>query len=89
MKELYHTNDNLKRVLGPHKDVINTDNICGNCSDLRGNAQNLTGNVALIYGDVTGLWGNATDSYAPGSYLYIGDITNAADTYRPPTAEIL
>ena len=89
MKELYHTNDNLKRATGPNEDVYNTDNIDGDCTCIRGNAQNLTGDVTWLCGDVSGLSGDATGSslFYAFDYLYIGDIS--AMQLNTPTAEVL
>tara|TARA_R110000851_G_scaffold6202_4_gene25306 strand:- start:575 stop:841 length:267 start_codon:yes stop_codon:yes gene_type:complete len=86
---LYHTNDNLKQVIGPEEALYNTENIWGNCTGLRGNAQNLTGDVSWLHGDISGLSGDATgsSSYYPPA-LYIGDIAVIMRA-STPNAEIL
>tara|TARA_R110000851_G_scaffold6202_2_gene25299 strand:- start:1202 stop:1462 length:261 start_codon:yes stop_codon:yes gene_type:complete len=84
---LYHTNDNFKRTTGPNKDIINTENIRGNCTYIQGNAQNLTGDVSGLRGDISGLSGDATNCFSPFNYVYIGDIT--AMQPNTPIAEVL
>ncbi len=79
MKELYHYN-NFKRTTGPHKDIINADNIWGDCTLIWGNAQHLTGDVTSLHGDVSGLSGDATYCYSTGDFLYIGDVANGTAT---------
>tara|TARA_R110000851_G_scaffold6202_4_gene25307 strand:- start:838 stop:1104 length:267 start_codon:yes stop_codon:yes gene_type:complete len=87
--KLYHHNDRGMWALGPHKNIINTENIVGCCDGLRGNAQNLTGDVAGIYGTVTGLSGDATNVtlYVSIAYLYVGEVS--AMRLNIPIAEVL
>jgi hypothetical protein len=71
---LHHYNN----VEGPHKGIINTENIRGCCTYIRGNAQNLTGDVSGLHGDISGLSGDATNVtlYVSISvFTVIGDIT--------------
>jgi hypothetical protein len=79
MKELYHYN-NFKRTTGPHRNLINTYNIWGDCTRIHGDAQNLTGDVTSLHGDISGLSGNATYCYSPDDSLYIGDVANGPAT---------
>tara|TARA_R110000850_G_scaffold82430_7_gene177099 strand:- start:28 stop:306 length:279 start_codon:yes stop_codon:yes gene_type:complete len=92
MKELHHYTG-YNKILGPHKDLYNTENIYGNCTHIQGNAQNLTGDVSSLSRDVTGLSGDATGIayYSLGNYLYIGDVTamRASTIAGTPTAEVL
>tara|TARA_R110000851_G_scaffold6202_3_gene25302 strand:- start:102 stop:362 length:261 start_codon:yes stop_codon:yes gene_type:complete len=85
--KLYHNTDTFMGEPGPHKGIINTDNIINDCTHIRGNAQNLTGDVSGLNGDITGLSGNATNCYSPWSDLYIGDVTLI--NLHMPTAEVL
>jgi hypothetical protein len=50
---------NLDPTEGPHKDLINAENIWGNCTEIVGDARNLIGDVSRIHGDISGLSGDA------------------------------
>jgi hypothetical protein len=83
MKELFHYNsapEGRRRAnvnSGPHKDLTNTCNIVGDCSDIWGDCRNITGNVSTIVGDISGLSGDCTDIFLcfPDE-LVVGDITD-------------
>jgi hypothetical protein len=61
MKELFHYHDDIQgyenRAQGPHKNLINADNITGDCTDVSGDAKNIFGDVSRIWGDVSGISG--------------------------------
>jgi hypothetical protein len=78
MKELHHYSSIYQyAVTGTHRDIINTQNIRGNCTGIRGSAHNITGDVSGLHGDVTGLSGDCANIalYFPDD-LYVGDISS-------------
>ena len=92
--KLHYYNAKFVRILGHHKNIVNTNNIWGDCGNIRGNAQNLTGDVTGLHGDISGLSGNATLYYirftTRGSILF-GDFTAPAPSSigNVPVAEVL
>jgi hypothetical protein len=93
MEKLYHINYANTRVPGPHSDIVNADNVRGNCINVCGNARNLTGDISGLTGDVTGLYGDATGVtvylHFYGS-MYFGNIEGLDNTNKNnvPEAEV-
>ncbi len=60
-RELYHHDDHLNNVPGPHKKLSgDTSKIYGDCCGLSGNVSGLSGNVSGLSGNVSGLSGNVS-----------------------------
>jgi hypothetical protein len=75
MKELRHY-AGMVVATGPHSDLVNADNITGNCTRIFGSARNLTGDISGLTGDVSGLRGDATGALLyMHEYTYFGDIS--------------
>jgi hypothetical protein len=86
MKELYHyTATTLDEHAGPKFNLINTENIWGNCTGIRGDARNLIGDVSGLNGNVSGLNGDATDVrlyVTVALYTVIGDISGIGSMFN-------
>jgi hypothetical protein len=77
MKELFHVQDLTfaqRNKSGPHQNLINTDNIWGDCTNIRGDASGITGDVSGLRAHVTNIWGNVCNLTGSVSGLG-GDVT--------------